>query len=277
MIGKLYFEPISFEDLLEIGEKRIYDLDVSPNAILIIDDQIIVASIGYECLQIYDKQFNFVKIIDKINGETFSPNALASNLEDKIIFICDYVNSRILMVDFDFSFIKSAGSCASESYEFDNYPSDICYKNECLYICDASNERVKIFSKDLVFVKSIELGFEPNKIRASSSIICIECLYKGTYFYNLNDFSLIRSYPHEGFRISQIDSCFYGFNNRAKIVYCYDDNGIFKEEINLTDINFYFTDCYLTDSFYKMDDSIFLMSYSEKMITKISMNRKRFL
>ena len=78
MIGKLYFEPISFEDLLEIGEKRIYDLGVSPNDFLIIDDQIIVAS-SDRCLAIYDKQFNLVKRIDTINGETFAAIATQAN------------------------------------------------------------------------------------------------------------------------------------------------------------------------------------------------------
>ena len=109
MIGKLYFEPISFEDLLEIGEKRIYDLGVSLQDILIIDDQIIVAGSYDNCLAIYDIQFNLVKIIDTINGETFAAIAVASNLEDKIIFICDDLKYRILMLDFDFNFIKSVG------------------------------------------------------------------------------------------------------------------------------------------------------------------------
>ena len=109
MIGKLYFEPISFEDLLEIGEKRIYDLGVSVQDILIIDDQIIVAGSYDNCLAIYDIQCNLVKRIDTINGETFAAIAVASNLEDKIIFICDDLKYRILMLDFDFNFIKSVG------------------------------------------------------------------------------------------------------------------------------------------------------------------------
>ena len=117
LIGKLYFEPISFEDLLEIGEKRIYDLGVSPNDFLIIDDQIIVAS-SDRCLAIYDKQFNLVKRIDIINVETFVPIALASNLEDKIIFICDDLKYRILMLDFDFNFIKSVGWYGQENNQF---------------------------------------------------------------------------------------------------------------------------------------------------------------
>ena len=233
LIGNLYFEPISFEDILEIGEKQIYNLGVSPNDILIIDDQIIVAGSYYNFLAIYDKQFNLVKIIDTINGETFSPIAVASNLEDRIIFICEDLKDRILMIDFDFNFIKSVDWCGQENNQFNFFYRDICYKNECLYICDTDNKRVQIYSKDLVLVKSIELDYKPWKIEASNSIICVNTFCATVHFYNLNDFSFIRSYEHGDGRISKINSCFYELINETKSVYCYDENGILKEEINL--------------------------------------------
>ena len=85
-----------------------------------------------------------------------------------------------------------------------------------------------------MFVKSIELDCGPWKIEASNSIICVNTLRGKVHFYNLNDFSFIRSYDHGDGRISQINSCFYEIIDKTKSVYCYDKNGILKKEINFT-------------------------------------------
>ena len=93
---------------------------------------------------------NLVKRIDKTNGVTFGPIAIASNSKEKNIYICDNLNHRILMADSDFNFIKSVGSAGKKINQF-FYPIDICYKNGCLclYICDDWNKRVQIFSKNI--------------------------------------------------------------------------------------------------------------------------------
>ena len=121
---------------------------------------------------------------------------------------------------------------------------------------------------------SIKLDYHPLKIKAPNSIICVKAVVsQGIKFYNLNEFVFIRSYKHEIGRISQINSCVYEFSNETETVYCYDENGILKEEITLTD-----TDDILTDlndgSLIRMDESIIMTSYSKKKIITFSINRK---
>ena len=242
-----------------------YNLNVGPTDILIIYDKILLACEADECLQIYDKDFNLIKRIDKIDGlliDSFSPKSIASNSNEKIIYICDGDRNRILMTDFDFNLIKFVGSYGIEDNQF-SCPTDICYKNESLYICDKWNGRVQIYSKDLKFVESIKLDYDSWKIKASNDFNSI------VYFYDLNDFSLIRSYKHGYGRISQINSCFYEFNDETKIVYCFDENGILKEEIILTGIDYLLTD-FLDGTFIRMDECILMTSYSENKIIKFS-------
>ena len=261
---------IDIEYLLKNGVKRIHDLGISPSGIELIDDQIVLANLFDKCLTIYDKEFKLIKRIDEINGEDFEPMGIASNSKDRIIYICDFSNLRITMTDFDFNFIKSVSSFAAENNEF-SFSSDICYKSDTLYICDYLNSQIQVYSKDLDFLKSTKLDYKPWKIKASNSIICVmsSASSRGIYFYNLKDFSFIRSYEHGKGRISQIDSSFCEFNHETKIFYCFDENGILKEEITLTG-----TDNLLTNisdgTFIRMDECILLISNSQKKIIKFS-------
>ena len=63
------------------------------------------------------------------------------------------------MADSDFNLIKLVGSYGTVKTQF-FYPTDICYKIECLNICETRNKRVQIYSKDLLFVKSIKLDYD---------------------------------------------------------------------------------------------------------------------
>ena len=53
----------------------------------------------------------------------------------------------------------------------------------------------------------------------------------GLYFYNLKDLSFNQKFDHDYCRISVIDSCFYEFNYKSKILYCYDENGVLKTTV----------------------------------------------
>ena len=168
-IGKIYFDEnnksINVEDLLKNGEKCIYDLDIQPVDLSIIDDRIILANYYGKCLTVYDKDLNLLKRIDKINGKGFQPIAIQVNLKEKFIYICDFENFKILMTDFHFNLIKSIGSQGALR--------DICYKKEDLLICDYGNIRIQIYSKDLEFIKSIKLDYQPWRLKATNSIICV--------------------------------------------------------------------------------------------------------
>ena len=89
MLGKIYLDnkniTIIFAELLKNGEKRVFDLDSKPNDICSEDDQIIISDRDEKCLKIYDKDLNFIRKIDRINGEEFQPTGILANFEKKTI------------------------------------------------------------------------------------------------------------------------------------------------------------------------------------------------
>ena len=271
MIGEIFIVngPGFVKSLFQNAES--FDLEMRPIDIAVLpNDQIISANYIDYSIAVYDQNFNLLKKIDKINGKYFSPIAVQVNSNDKLIYICDYAKHRILMTDVDFNLIKSVGSNGAKIDEFNN-PFDICYNNESLYICDHYNERIQIYSKDLEFIKSIQLEYKPWKVKASNSIICVEKnTGHGVYFYSLTNCELIKSYESQiTGRISQFNLFFYVFNHQANEFFCYDENGILKEELTLTGVDGIFTNVW-DGAFIENNGKLLIQSYTTKKIIKFS-------
>jgi hypothetical protein len=271
LIGHIYFDNKNglFEviNLLKNENTQIFDLGVQPCDLLLINDQLISANYPDKCITVNDKDLKLLKKINKIKGENFNPLAIQVNSKERFIYICDNPNHKILMADFDFNLNKSFGSEGAENNQL-RHPCDICFHNDFLYICDNGNKRVQVYSKDLNFVKSIKLDYNPWKIKAINFTICVEAYaLGGTHFYNLNDFSLIRSYYHGMGRISQINSCFYEFNHKTKRIYCYDENGELIEEVTLKSLDDVLTSKH-DGAFIDYNREILMMSCNQKKIIK---------
>jgi hypothetical protein len=273
MIGKIYLDgknpSINVRNMLILGEERIFDLDATPNNVELINGQIFLTNPANRCLTIYDQDLNLVKRIDRIDGGDFHPFGITYDSIEKFIYICDHSNCRVLMTDSDFNLIKSVGSEGIKDNQF-NEPTDIYYKNKNLYICDCANKRIQIYSSNLDFAKSVKLDYEPWKIKATNSIVCVKgWLSTEIYFYNSVDFSVIQKYNHEIGRISQINSFFYEFNYLTNKVYCYDQNGILYEEISLNRTDLVLSNIY-DGAFIGINDYLLMISNSLKKIIKFS-------
>ncbi len=217
---------------------------------------------------IYDKDLNFIKIVDRINGEEFQPLGILANFEKKQFYICDDLNHKILKTDLDFNFIKSVGSEGSGNCQF-NVPNDICFSNSKFYICDYLNKRIQVCSEDFDFVTSLKVEYYPWKIKSTNSTICVEAFHPDViYFYNSNDFHLIRNYNHLEGRISQIDLIFYQFNHKTQTVSCYDENANLKEEITLKGFDKYLASREDGALIYH-NGALLIQSYSEKKVIKL--------
>jgi hypothetical protein len=272
LLGKIYLDDknktIIVEDLLKNGEKRVYDLVYYPGDICINNDQIIITHWNDNCVTIYDNDLNFIRKIDKINGEEFGPFGILANFEKKQFYICDIQSHRILITDLDFNFIKSVGSTGSQNCQF-NCPIDICFSNSKFYICDYHNKRIQVYSKDFDFETSFKVEYYPWKIKSTNSTICVVADNPdGIYFYNSNDFHLIRNYNHLEGRISQINSMFYEFNYKTQTVSCYDENANLKEEITLKGFDKYLVSINDGALIYH-NSALVIQSYSEKKVIKL--------
>jgi hypothetical protein len=271
-VGKIYLDnknkTIIVEDLLKNGEKRVYDLVSDLGDICINNDQIIMSHLDGKCLKIYDEDLNFITRVDRINGEEFQSTKIFPNFEKKQFYICDYLNNRILMTDLDFNLIKSVGSTGSGNCQFLG-SIDICFSNSKFYICDYYNKRIQVYSKDFDFVTSFKVDYSPWKIKSTNSTICVEAESPdGIYFYNSNDFHLIRNYNRYVGRISQINSIFYEFNYKTQTMSCYDENANLKEEITLKGFDKYLASINDGALIYH-NGALAIQSYSEKKVIKL--------
>ncbi len=71
-------------------------------------------------------------------------------------------------------------------------------------------------------------------IKASRSTLCVKSIDGEINFYNLNNL-LIHKFDHGYGKISEIDSNFYEVIIDTKKIYCYNENGDLKQEVNLTE------------------------------------------
>ncbi len=247
---------------------KIYDLDCDPIDLLINDDKIIISHWNDKCLTIFDNDFNFIKRVDRIAEEEFKPSAIFANFEKKQFYICDNLNHTILMTDLDFNFVKSVGSEGSENCQF-NGPYEICFSSSKFYICDYYNKRIQVYSKDFDFETSFEVEYKPWKIKSTNSTICVAAYNpNGIYFYNSNDFELIRNYNHLNGRISQINSMFYEFNHKTQTVSCYDENANLKEQITLKGLDQFLIDTG-DGAFIYHNGAILIQSYHQNKVIKL--------
>ena len=275
LVGNLHYalKNVNITDLLKNGNKEIFDIQVNPHDIIEFPNNQIIFSIHInKCLALMDQNLNLVKIIDRIDNETFAPLGIAINKEEKRFYISDSRNNRIIMTNLEFKKIKSIGSKGKENNQFDR-SSDLCFRKDNLYVCDYLNKRVQVYTSELEYVKTLRVGYNPWKIKASDVILCVEAgdQSPGIHFYNLIDLSLYKKYEHGVCRLSEINSCFYELSHVAKKVYFYDEMGNLKDEILLNGMDKYLQTIW-DGTFIHFNGSLLMNSYYEKKIIKFSKN-----
>jgi hypothetical protein len=200
---------------------RVYDICILPNGRIL--------STNVESVIIFDKNF---KVIKKINLRL--PIGCAFNDKNEI-YVSDFNNHCIHVMNFDLEKIKSFGSLGSGTYQLKN-PFSICFKNDFLYVCDCGNLRIQIFDVNFKFYSTIKLDYLPFTIKVSDKTIAI-CGSNGSYFYDLETRVLKKKYFNLIGRINYLNSYFYvvSYSPEKKII-CYDDNANLIEEIKLNEI-----------------------------------------
>lgn len=104
---------------------------------------------------IYDIKFNEDYTLEKIFIDKLdSPYGIISREND--IIICDNVNNYIIVLDKNYSFIKTIGNTGNDQLEFLN-PTGIAEYNDNIYIVNSGNKRIQILDKNFNYMKSIKL------------------------------------------------------------------------------------------------------------------------
>jgi hypothetical protein len=218
---------------------------------------------------LYDKNFKLINKIGNINGRGFTPTQLAYDEEDNRIFIqiIDYF-IEIYAIDLKFNVINTKQQIKKQTSATLGFPNlmPMCYKNKHLYLGDYQNRLIEMFSTDLLSMKILKVDFNPNDIKTSNSMICVTsgC---GIYFYELLTLIPRGNFNHSSTRISEINSCFYEINPLTRVIFCYDEFGILKDEISLENLDIYITNIW-DNQFIEFNGTLVLISKKKKKIIK---------
>ena len=276
IIGSILFKNESIVDLKEFlsdGKPEMIELNHDVWDLTALDiNRVVCSSINSSCLTVYDGTLNLLRKVEIINGESFSPRGLACN--DCHVFIADQKNHRVIMTDFDFNKIESIGSRGNAYNQF-NTIMGICYNNKHLYVCDNLNKRIQIYSKDLEFVKTLKVEYNPWLVKTSNLLLVVQPgNIKPIFIYEISSLNLKLKIDNiaEYCRLSVINSNIYRFNSRTKSVLFYDENGNFKEEMTINNIDSeVFSSC-LDGTFIDFNGCLLITSYSAQKLIKFSRN-----
>ena len=170
-----------------------------------------------DILSVYDKNFNFIERIHKLNDEYIHAFSIVTNELDRI-----YINNldKIISTDLEFNYLFEFNSK-------ENQLNTLCYmlfNNESLYICDCNDKCIIIFNSDLKLQTKRYLDIKPVQMQILNSVSCIVPNPDDPflYFYDLINFTLKLKVD----RCSNIivhENKFFGIN--GTIIKVFDNRG----------------------------------------------------
>ena len=244
IIGKLIFKGKLVND--EIYEKKKVEYAEIKNLIIAnkyksvdISDKIwciyslsngfLIAS-NYYSISIYDKDFKVFKRINKIENISFYCNDLVVNESKNSIYFGDHQNHRIIMMDTDLNHIKSIKNPSYLPHGID------CY-NDGIYVCNSMNSAIVKFSSDLELEQTFLIGYQPFQIKIiekTSMVRPTQFIQNNSiYFHHTETFEFIRKYDGHKGTLNVVGLNFYEFYFTDKKLFCYDNNGVLLEELEI--------------------------------------------
>ena len=205
----------------------------------------------------------------KVDFSNFAFGCAISN--DKNIYITDWNNSCICLMDKELNIIKKFGTKGSNNNEFNNLTC-ICCRDDFLFVCDYSNRRIQILKLDFEYHDTIQLNCFPLSIEVSNTTIGICGFEGGIYFYDRRTKAFKKQYPNNIIgRISFIGSNFYVLSYKpSKKVYVFDAEGNLLEEFEIEIFGKLITD--IKDGIiFSSKDYLFVSSFSRKTILKFKL------
>ena len=199
----------------------------------------IVASTNNNSISIFDEKFNLIKKVDGFDEKPIYSFGVAVHKTNNLIYVSNWSNDCVYMLDYELNKIKSFGSQGSGAHNLYR-PFGICYKDDHLYVCDASNQRIQILSSNLEYVDTLKLQYVPHTIKISNTSIGFCGSNNSINFYDIRTKNLKKQCPNVSGRISEIDSIFYLVSyNPTKKIFCFDTDGNLIEEYGAEGLNPY--------------------------------------
>ena len=141
---------------------------------------------------ILDENYHCLKSCASVGGRYFSkPYGLCTD-GHSTIYLCDYGNNRILLINESFEEIRKViGKQGKNACEFDG-PIDIAFSNDQLYVLEDKNLRIQILSKRGDFLTELNLITNqlevenPTRLHVLNDSIVILDQFKSLIFYDFD-------------------------------------------------------------------------------------------
>ena len=108
------------------------------------------------CIQKFSPQGDFLMSVGTKGSKPLqfsSAMDISINPKNKRIYVCDHQNHRVQILNSDFTFSSSFGSCGSDNGQF-NYPWGVTtHSSGCVYVADTGNNCVKVFTEEGQFLR----------------------------------------------------------------------------------------------------------------------------
>lgn len=200
---------------------------------------LLVSSYNNSNITIYDKNFKLIRVVDRINGQSFNPLSAATNDIDKV-YISHCQNNRIIMTDIDLNFIKYSTISTNDFGD----PYGICYFNSFVYVCDYRNRRIHKFNSQLEQHVSYVIDIDPRQIQIIGNLACIRNSRISIGFYDLKTFQFKHKYTGHGGDILALNSNFIEHSSSKNAFCIFDKNGKLIEDIKTDGLSSLITDCW---------------------------------
>lgn len=145
-------------DAIQIAVPRVVDFTEGPCGLCVIDyDNLLVAAHDTSELILCDKNLNKTNLRVRQIGEykLQSPVGICTDNEvNENIYVCDYYNDRVMVLDKSLKLIKRV-----LSKDFDQ-PVDCAYRSGRLFVIEKRSKNVKIFDHDGDFIEAKRLWAE---------------------------------------------------------------------------------------------------------------------
>ena len=241
-------------------------MEITFNIFALPDNQFIM--LHRYTITIRDAEFNLIRRISDINGESFNADEVEINTKMKCLYIINKLTNTILMTDYDFKLIKS-----KILHYCDAYIAKLSFHDSTLYLCDCELQKIFVYSQNLIFECYIELGNMPLQILVRNSLLYVE-YNKSIHIYHVykekDGEKCFRNLRHirksSSLRMCEISSFYFAVNFESKSVYFYDGRGRFRRRVELTGQVANFLKSRTDGHFIQLNDKLLMFSRSENKI-----------
>ena len=153
------------------------------------DDNILVADCNNSRIQKFTSDESFITAVGKCgkkqNIEFQNPRGIGIHLSNRKVYVADYGNHRIQILNPDLTFSSSFGSRGMDNGQF-QYPLDVAFDSTGnVYVADGENNRTQVFTAEGKFIRKFgkkgggngELNFPSSISIDTNNVVYVAELY----------------------------------------------------------------------------------------------------